>query len=87
MRQHILLHVRTLFSFASSVRGVREKRARHMASSNVDFPAPVGPDIAKIPAEAKGSSVKSMENSPSSDARLRPLIASTLIKKPPSSPH
>lgn len=41
-----------------------------MASSNVDFPAPVGPDIAKIPAEAKGSSVKSMENSPSSDRQI-----------------
>ena len=56
---------RTLFSFASSVRGVREKRGRgtwHPATWI--FPAPVGPDIAKIPAEAKGSSVKSLENSP-----------------------
>lgn len=69
--------------FAWSERGVRENRAKHIASKSVDLPAPVGPEMAKIPAESNGSTVKSISKSPSSEARLRPRIANIFIGKPP----
>jgi hypothetical protein len=45
----------------------------------VDFPAPVGPVIAKIPAEQRGSVVKSISVSPSREARFLILMAKIFI--------
>ena len=73
----------TLFSFALFIRGVQSNKARHKASSKVDFPAPVLPVMANIPAEHKGSTVKSIINSPSNEARFFPLIATIFILPPP----
>ena len=50
--------------------GVRPYNARQIASKMVDFPAPVGPDIAKIPSDTYSGVVKSMDHSPASELRF-----------------
>src|SRR5690606_12231347 len=55
---------------ASLYRGVLPYSARHNASNIVDFPEPVGPVIAKIPAEQSGSSVKLISVFPPRDGKF-----------------
>src|SRR5690606_19998633 len=64
--------------------GVFAYIAKHKASSSVDFPDPVGPVMAKIPAEQSGSSVKSIAVTPSSEARFFMRTANIFMLVPPS---
>ena len=72
-----------LFLMLSSL-GELPYRAMHMASSMVVFPEPVLPVIANSPACFNGSRRKSISNSPDSEARFFPLIASIFMIQPPS---
>src|SRR5690606_530316 len=59
--------------------GVLPYKARQSASRMVDLPAPVAPVIAKIPAEHKGSAVKSISVLPSREARFFMRMANIFI--------
>ena len=70
------------FPSLSFKRGIRLKRARHIASKIVDLPAPVFPTMAIKPAEAKGSASKSIKCSPASDAKFLSRIDKIFMSNP-----
>ena len=65
---------RDMISFSLSLRvlsrGVRPYRDRQMASRMVVLPAPVGPVMAKIPADTKSGLVRSISQMPVRELRF-----------------
>src|SRR3712207_68558 len=72
-----------MLSTEAAKRGALSYNARQRASNKVDFPAPVGPEIAKMPADRKGSAEKSSSTLPSIEVRFFNRIAMILIFLPP----
>ena len=59
--------------------GVLLYKAKQSAYKIVDLPAPVGPVMAKMPADDNGSLVKSISVNPSNEARFLMRMVSIFI--------